>query len=45
VGLENLPALTIDDVLDVHAFLKGFQGDVNALFEHSTPADGENRPG
>jgi len=29
---EATPPLSIDDVLDVHAFLKDFQGDVEALF-------------
>lgn len=31
--LQALPELSIDDVLDVHAFLKSFSGDVKALFE------------
>ena len=38
---EDLPALTIDDVLDVHAFLRDFQGDVNALFEQSPREDSQ----
>lgn len=32
-ALQQLPPVSMDDVLDVHAFLKGFRGDVGALFE------------
>ncbi len=38
--LEQMPPLSIDDVLDVHAFLKGFAGDVRALFRESRHEDG-----
>jgi len=31
-ALEQLPALSIDDVLDVHTLLRAFDGDVQALF-------------
>lgn len=31
--LQQLGPVSMDDVLDVHAFLKGFRGDVDALFE------------
>jgi hypothetical protein len=43
--LKKMPALTIDDVLDVHAFLKEFDGDVTALFEQSTSQDGQSPSG
>lgn len=38
-ALERVSTLSIDDVLDVHAFLKDFHGDVHALFRASTPED------
>ncbi|MCL6431390.1 MAG: hypothetical protein K6V36_11130, partial [Anaerolineae bacterium] len=37
--LQALPALSIDDVLDVHAFLRNFRGDVRALFEATETPD------
>jgi len=35
-AFKQMPELTIDDVLDVHAFLKDFHGDVSTLFEESS---------
>jgi hypothetical protein len=32
VILEKMPVLSVDDVLDVHAFLREFRGDMHALF-------------
>lgn len=29
---RHLPALTVDDVLDLHAFLKDYAGDMTSLF-------------
>lgn len=39
-ALEQLPPLSIDDVLDMHAFLRDFEGDVHALFSESQRHDG-----
>lgn len=38
--LKALPPLSMDDVLDVHAFLKSFGGDVQALFREARRQDG-----
>lgn len=38
-SLQNLPGLSIDDVLDLHAFLKDFRGDVHALLRTSSPLE------
>lgn len=43
-AFKKMPGLTIDDVLDVHAFLKGFDGDVDALLEASTRQDDPSLP-
>jgi hypothetical protein len=43
-AFKKMPMLTIDDVLDVHAFLKAFDGDVAALFEASTCQDDSAQP-
>lgn len=38
-AFSSLPALSVDDVLDVHAFLREFDGDVEALFSKGTRRD------
>ncbi len=32
-ALQQLPPLSVDDVLDMHAFLRGFDGDMQTLFQ------------
>lgn len=44
-AFKKMPGLTIDDVLDVHAFLKDFTGDVHALFRESMRQDDDSSAG
>ncbi len=37
--LRQLPGLSMDDVLDVHAFLRDYHGDVAALFREGPVQD------
>jgi len=39
MAYRELPPLSMDDVLDVHAFLRDFHGDVNELFQENAPSD------
>lgn len=44
-AFRRMPGLTIDDVLDMHAFLKEFTGDVHDLFQGSARQDDTSLPG
>jgi len=37
VKFENMPSIGVDDVLDLHRFLKDFEGDFRKLFEKDLP--------
>lgn len=37
VKVENMPSISVDDVLDLHRFLKDFEGDFRELFEKDLP--------
>ena len=36
--IENMPAIGVDDVLDVHRFLRDFDGDFRTLFKEDLPS-------
>ncbi len=38
-AMRELPAFSIDDVLNMHEFLRDFHGDVNALFREGRHQD------
>lgn len=38
-ALQQLPPLSVNDVLDMHAFLKSFEGDVHDLFRQGRHQD------